>query len=1253
MSKLNQIQNKLRELSGGNFQKIADLYLYKKGYEKINPLGSVIGSDKVRKGTPDSFVTLPNGKYIFVEYTTQQEKLYEKLKSDLDKCFDEVKTGISVEKIEDILLCHTSNLTANEENLLAQECQKRGINLNIFGIGAISFDLYQKYPGITRNELGIEVDTGQIVTPEEFLTNYNKKAIATPLDTNFRFRQEELKTILERLEESNLVLVFGKAGVGKTKLVLESCDQFLASHPEYKIRCIFLRGPDIFEDLRIHFSEPGSYLIFVDDANRVSRFDYFIQLIHDQRLDQQIKVIATVRDYAIDKVQEIASSDKNPLEIKSLEDEQIKQLVKDEYDITNQLYLDRITKISQGNPRLAIMTAKIAKRENTLKSIFDVSSVYEEYYRSIRQDLEELGDENLLKTAGIVAYFGTVDRSNEEMMEAIETAFEIPQNLFWKMVRQLNDLELFDMYENEVVKISDQVLATYLFYLAFFKEQLLNFSLLVNNFFPRFQYRLVDVLNPVLNTFNGNHIIEVMRPHVDRVWERYKQAEDETNLMHLMEVFWFLKKTDILLYVRDCISKIEPETIELSNLEIKPNSNIPSPSLLKTLGLFSYSDENNLRMALDLLFKYLTKRPSELSQGLYIITEKFGFEHNSYAYGYPIQQTVIDVLWKSVKEGENEILSKLFFAVAEHYFPTHFNTTQMKGRRTINIIKFDLTPTTELFELRATICKRVFKLYRIPIYEEDVLNLLYKYSKLGYRIAVEQIIEQDAVEVLPFFELELKPSTYYHCCIVHNYLDLLERHNISFSKELRLGFTNETYTLSKVLLFDSYEKMSELGYDKYEQYKRQIIEEEFANYSFTKYKVFFQQCLEIHRESDRRKYNEYYFASRVVEVMLVLADRDPNLFVEVITYYLNLGEILKLNDLKIINKFIEICGVKKVHQLLNQFDYPSKRKWLFYFYRWLPSEEITSEYLEQLYSLYRESEPSEIPSDLKFLLKYCSLDKNVVIKVTEIILQKTTQNFNYSSVLSTLFDVHIEENLSLLDCFKNNVDLLKRAYLKVIKIENHADYDGEYFAYILDLDSNFIIEYIDWIYQQNEQSYHYDSTRDYSFIWRSENYEEVMSLVVNHIYEKERKLLIFTSDSRLKDYFILKADDKDNSLLQERQDKFINQMIESQYNDIDFIKFIFDVIKKFSYQRRRTLIVLFLKYNQKFEDFKKLPLENNSWGWVGSAVPVLQRHVEYFESFIPILNTVDFLEHKQHIERKIKWFKEEMEQEKKRDFMEY
>ncbi|MHC5721713.1 MAG: hypothetical protein ACYTX0_59280, partial [Nostoc sp.] len=80
-----------------------------------------------------------------------------------------------------------------------------------------------------------------------------------------------------------------------------------------------------------------------------------------------------------------------------------------------------------------------------------------------------------------------------------------------------------------------------------------------------------------------------------------------------IEVFWFLKQTDILVYIHNCISAMEPELADISKLEIKANSSVPSLSLLSTLGLFRYSDENNLKIALDLILEYVTKRPTEIS----------------------------------------------------------------------------------------------------------------------------------------------------------------------------------------------------------------------------------------------------------------------------------------------------------------------------------------------------------------------------------------------------------------------------------------------------------------------------------------------------------------------------------------------------------------------------------------------------------------------------------------------------------------
>ncbi|OBQ03657.1 MAG: hypothetical protein AN482_19540 [Anabaena sp. LE011-02] len=1272
MSKFNQIQNELRQLDGGAFQKLADNYLYKKGYEKINPLGSVIGANKPRPGTPDTLVMLPNGKYVFVEHTTQQEGVAEKFKKDLNKCFDESKTGISVEKIQEVVLCHTSMLTTDETDKLIEECQKRGVNLNIFGIGPISHDLYQKYPGIARDFLGVEVDTGQIVDVDEFVNSYNRNA-AAPLNTTFHFREKELEEVLQGLENSNLVIVSGKAGVGKSRLSLECCNQFLANHPEYQVKCIFRRVSDIFEDLRVYFSEPGCHLIFVDDANRLSSFDYFIDLLHHQRDDQKIKIIATVRDYALEKIEISAQSYKNSTEVElnSLDENQIKQIVKDEYEILNPLYLNRIAEIAQGNPRLAIMAAKIAKTENRLDSINNVSNLYDEYYSSIRNELQELGDENLLKAAGIVAFFRTVDRSNEEMMEAIETAFGMNQEVFCKAVCQLHDHEFLDMYENEIVRISDQILGTYLFYLAFFKDKLLNFSTLLNYFFPQLKSRFVDALNPVLNTFDSEKIIEVIRPSVDQSWKKYQNAGDEKNLMQFIQVFWFLKKTDTLVYVHEQISAIEPEPVDFSKLEIKPNSAIPSLSLLNIIGLFNHSDEDNLKMALELLLQYVKKRPTEIGQVVYLLTERFGFEYESYRYGFAIQQIVIDVLWEQVKDGEDVIFSKLFLVVAEHYLHTEFDSTKMKGRA-INFFQFTLPAKPELSELRQKIWQRVFQLYQIAILQKDVLSLLYKYSTSGYKVSVDQIIIQDSFEVLPFIESNMDVSSYDNCQIVQIYLNKLEGDKLKIStndnhnwvifkqflnlwryllcEDLRCYFTNPTYAISEILLTNRHErKYLNLGYEEYEQIRQKRIQDFFINYTLDDYKQFFEQCIEIQEETVRRNHNEFSFPHQVARVFIAIANINSQLYAEVIQYYLSFGNPFKINDPHLINHLIIILGIDKTYQIINQADYALKQKWLFDFYRLLPQQNIRNEHLDQLYHLYRESKASDLPGDLNFILKYQMLNENVLPKIIEILLVNSSENSNKSYPLSSLFDRY-EVTTDLLNLLDKQFNLLKQAYLQVLKNDPHIDDKGQYFAYILKRDPEFIIEYIDWIYQQKEQLYRFDDTRTYSFLWRSENYEIIMSQIIEYI-DKRNQEKFKLSFIELDNFFILSEDDKDQKVLWERQDNLLMRILESKIDEFEFVKFIFYLVTNFSHERRRSFVEFFIKHNKKFEYFKKLSLEPSSWSSSGSWVPVYQRRVEYLDSLLTLFNSIDFLQHKQYIEQHIQWLREEIEREKKNNFM--
>jgi DNA polymerase III delta prime subunit len=606
MSKINQIENALKELDGGAFQKLANSYLLKRGYPQIKPTGSVAGSNKVRKGTPDTLIQTEDGKYIFCEYTTISEnKVYSKFYDDLTKCLNENKTGVAISKIKEIVLCCTSDLSIENIDKLSKQCQIEEVNLNLFGLGAISYDLLEKYPSIAKDYLGIEVDTGQIVPLNDFISWHEENKLTTTLETSFHFREEEKSNLLSLINDNSLVIVTGKAGVGKTRIAIECYRQFTKENKKYKAYCIFNRECNLFEDIKSYFSNSGYFLIFVDDANRISGFQYIVQLLQTKRDNQNFKIIVTVRDYALDKIRETCQPIKvsSEINIKPFTNEEIKKLVQEEFEIKNQSYLDRIVSISHGNPRIAVMAAQVAKDSNTFNSIRDVSEIYDKYFSSIKSDLDALKDGAILKVAGIVAFFRSVDITNNNLMSDIGKIFDISAEDFEKASKKLHEMEVLDMFENEVVKISDQVFSTYLFYLVFFKEKLIDFSILIDkDLFPQYKRRLVDAISPILNTFNLNETKQTMEISVDKVWEQI-QAKDEGAFLQLIDVFCFLKPTETLIFIQNEIRNYDSQKIPFDDIKFEKNSISSLPKFLSALSQFRHYREDDMNISLDLFLQ--------------------------------------------------------------------------------------------------------------------------------------------------------------------------------------------------------------------------------------------------------------------------------------------------------------------------------------------------------------------------------------------------------------------------------------------------------------------------------------------------------------------------------------------------------------------------------------------------------------------------------------------------------------------------
>lgn len=176
----------------------------------------------------------------------------------------------------------------------------------------------------------------------------------------------------------------------------------------------------------------------------------------------------------------------------------------------------------------------------------------------------------------------------------------------------------------------------------------------------------------------------------------------------------------------------------------------------------------------------------------------------------------------------------------------------------------------------------------------------------------------------------------------------------------------------------------------------------------------------------------------------------------------------------------------------------------------------------------------------------------------------------------------------------------------------------------------------------------YDDSRDYSFIWKRADYLDLMHRIAAKVFEHEKDYSVF---SYFKTFFGMRNGEDNSKPVTPTQESFILGLIESRHGDVAFMKFFFNLVSSLPTTTRIPFISKFLELNKSYEAFAELPLESGTRSWTGSAVPMLQRHVDYYQALIPLFDTVDLLRHKQHVEQIINRLREEMAREKKRDFV--
>lgn len=500
---------------------------------------------------------------------------------------------------------------------------------------------------------------------QEFIKGYNNKAgqLSTPLDNIFLHREVELTKIKDILSDEDLLIISGFPGVGKTKIALEAINNFLDKNPEYTAIAVSKNDQDISDDLKIYLLDNQKYILLIDDANR--QLINFKQIlgIFKQKSERQIKLIITVREYALkDILNECFEFSHQILSLNKFTDEEITQLISiDPFEIKNSKYQKKIVQIADGNARIAVMASRLAQQEQVGFLYGEGERIYElydYYFKTFIKDFAIFDDKTLLKTLGIISFFYTIDKSNKHLLETIFEVFDIDYYTFNEAIDELEKRELVEVSFSNV-KVSEQIMATYFFYKVFIKDEILSFRTLLFTFFPKWEKRFSDTIIPSNNSFGYESVFSKINVILDEYL--YSIYSEEDKVLEFLSLFWFYKREEVLNYFYKKVKELPESYTQTYPSKYETNDFVFERD--KTLDMLSnlfrgYTESFNT--SLELAFEYCRKKPNSLPELIRRIKENLLFDEDDSHNDFQRQIELFDLLINGLNENKPHYIEAFF-----------------------------------------------------------------------------------------------------------------------------------------------------------------------------------------------------------------------------------------------------------------------------------------------------------------------------------------------------------------------------------------------------------------------------------------------------------------------------------------------------------------------------------------------------------------------------------------------------------------
>ena len=758
-------------------------------------------------------------------------------------------------------------------------------------------------------------------------------------------------------------------------------------------------------------------------------------------------------------------------------------------------------------------------------------------------------------------------------------------------------------------------------YYGVYKNNYIDFSNFLYEMFKTYRGYILETIRILLNVFRSEEMEDFIKEAIDIVWMKYKK-EDKNLYYDFMIYFLQFNETEVLFYINEIIEEI---------------SNEDSLTYIGVMELLlKFNGSKHMGEVFELIFELIKKIPDELNKIAQKIEEGYIGTSNSYHWNYYTENILVKKLIENVN---TEIICDLFLKLSNPLLKTSFNPISSGGKNILLYHTIELELTKEVENYRKLIWEQLLKLSDNIKYQRTIIDILEKYSpsynSKGKELNIFDIKWIDLI--LTKLDKKNHLSKILLGKISNKVLKTYKKYNLDFAIRFDKILESEDWKLYSVMTSNNcyWEEKKEIHSKKIKEIIESLNSKENIKSFISKLDNFIEENTEIN-----------HIISVNLNILIKIFWKEKKEIMIFLEVYLSKNWNLKWERFtdKVIEILILQLGIDKTYKwILEKVNY-NLEDWIFNFFFIFPKEKITNDYMLIFTDFISKNIKNERIIESIFyreiIGKFLSLEPNIYINVSKIILDNKDK-VNIKNYFNVLFNKYIYTFEELIEMFKDNISILKNIYIENLRYFNFYN-TGEYLRKFIEIDNSWLDKYLDYIYGNENNATSKPLYENLNECWNSEKYIYIFDTVLH-------RYMTYTENNYLSSYYLKGIlNTKDDNQLSKQKNWFLH-VIKENYENLEVLKVIFEIILDKNYEIRQEAIKLLISLNSDYEIFEKLSIEATRFSTSGSFIPIYMNEIKFLEKILPYFTGIKFIKHRSFIEKKINGWKESIKAEEIRE----